>query len=190
MAGQSSCESSQPISTRRAYSLTSRAALVALLLAVWAAGCGGDDEDKGSTKTPSSTRSTTTQTATSKTTKTGTETNTGGGTPATTSPENQPGGAGDEEANRAPALFTGKGGRVTPLVVRVPSFIAIRVELRSADGRTYGLRFGRTTLRAGPQVASMSTSLSGLRHGQSIMGQPLAGTSNAVRIEASAEPGP
>jgi hypothetical protein len=170
--------------------LTSRAALVALLLAVWAAGCGGDDEDKGSTKAPSSTRSTTTQTATSKTTKTGTDTNTGGGTPATTSPEDQPGGAGDEEPNRAQALFTVRDRRVTPLVVRVPPFIAIRVELRSADGHSYALRFGNKMLRVGPQVASMSTTLGGLRHGQSIVGQPMGAVRNAVRIEANAEPGP
>jgi hypothetical protein len=173
---------------RRAYSLTSRAALVAALLAVWVAGCGGDDEDKSNTKASPSTRSTATQTGTTETTKA--KTNTGGGTPASTSPENQPGGAGDEEANRAPALFTGRGGHITPLVVRVPSFIAIRVELRSADGRTYALRFGGKTLRAGPQVASMSTSLGGLRHGQSIEGHPVGSTGNAVRIEANAEPGP
>src|SRR4051812_19740189 len=183
MAGSASCQSSQPISARRAYSLTSRTALVALLLAVWMAGCGGDDEQKGSTKTPSSTRTTTTQTATVKTTKTGT--NTGGGTPATTSPENQPGGAGDEEANRAPALFTGRDGHITPAVVRVPPFIAIRVELRSADHHPYMLTFGNKVLRVGPQVASMSTSLSGLRHGQSIVGRSHAQV-GSVRIEANA----
>ena len=60
------------------------------------------------------------------------------------SPEDQPGGAGDEEPARSLALLTGEGGRITPPTVRVPAFISIRVELRSGDGREYGLRFGDT----------------------------------------------
>ncbi len=50
------------------------------------------------------------------------------------SPEDEPGGAGDEEPARTLALFTGEGGRITPRTVRVPAFISIRVELRSEDG--------------------------------------------------------
>ena len=53
-----------------------------------------------------------------------------------------PRGAGGRRGRRgarrsSQALFTGRGGRLTPRVVRVPPFIAIRVELRSADGATY-----------------------------------------------------
>ena len=54
------------------------------------------------------------------------------------SPEDEPGGAGDEEPARTLALFTAENGRITPRVVRVPAFISIQVELRSKDGREYG----------------------------------------------------
>jgi hypothetical protein len=177
------------VSARRAYTGFGGAALVIAALAVGVAGCGSDDEDKGkSSKPPSERTSTKTSGRTGTTTKT--ETNAGGGTPAATSPEDQPGGAGDEEPSRAQALFTGRAGRITPSVVRVPPFIAVRVELRSSDGRTYSLRFGGKALRVGPQVASMATSLAGLRHGQSLTGRPLGTSGNQVRIEANAEPGP
>jgi hypothetical protein len=87
-------------------------------------------------------------------------------------------------------MFTGRGGRITPTLVQVPPFIAIRVELRSADGRPYGLRFGSTALRVGPQVSSAATTLNGLHHGEAVVGRPVGGGGNRVRIEASAEPGP
>jgi hypothetical protein len=189
MAGLASCESTQPASARRAYIVSRGAAPLIAALALALAGCGGDDEkEKGNSNQSSTPRTTETKGGSTATTKT--QTGAGGGTPAGTSPEDQPGGAGDEQPNRAPALFTGRGGRITPRVVRVPPFIAIFVELRSADGRAYALKFGGKTLRTGPQVASMSTSLAGLRHGQSIVGRPVGVGGNAVRIEASAEPGP
>ena len=100
-----------------------------------------------------------------------------------------PGGAGDEEAARVLALFTARGGRITPRVVRVPAFIQVKVELRSADGQTYGLRFGDTTITAGGQFDSVSTTIPGLRPGKAVMGTPI-GAGNPVRIEATAEPGP
>ena len=104
-------------------------------------------------------------------------------------PEEQQGGAGDEEPARSLALLTGRNGRITPRLVRVPPFISIRVELRSADGRQYGLRFGRADVRAGGGVASSSTTLDGLRPGSAYTGRPV-GAGSRVRIEASAEPGP
>ena len=52
--------------------------------------------------------------------------------------ESGQGGAGDEQAAETLALFTGKNGTIAPRMVRVPAFISIRVELRSADGA--GLR--------------------------------------------------
>jgi hypothetical protein len=109
--------------------------------------------------------------------------------PAETSPESMPGGAGDEEPARVLALFTAKGGRITPPVVRVPPFISVKVELRSADGATYSLRFGDTTITAGEQFDSVSTTIDGLRPGGAIVGR-LEGAGNPVRIEATAEPGP
>jgi hypothetical protein len=104
-------------------------------------------------------------------------------------PEDMPGGAGDEEPARTLALFTARAGRITPRVVRVPAFISIQVELRSADGETYALRFGDTTIEAGGDLQSVSTTIDGLRPGEAIKGTP-SGAGNRVRIEATAEPGP
>jgi hypothetical protein len=105
------------------------------------------------------------------------------------SPEDQPGGAGDEVPARSLAMFTARGGRITPRVVRVPPFIAVRAELRAADGRSYSLTFGNRTIRVGPEISSASTVLDGLRPGRAYSGRP-GGAGNPVRIEASAEPGP
>jgi hypothetical protein len=166
------------------------AVVIALALAV--SGCDGDDEE------PASTGSTTAITDTA-----GGETETASRTdterespeaetetaPAQTGPEDQPGGAGDEEPARTLALFSADGGRITPRVVRVPAFISIQVELRSKDGRKYGLRFGDVTITAGGGLSSVSTRIDGLRPGKAITGEP-TGAGNAVRIEATAEPGP
>src|SRR5213076_3155849 len=102
-----------------------------------------------------------------------------------TSPEQQPGGAGDEQPAQTQALFTGRNGRVTPRVVRVPAFLAIRVELVTADGAAYALRFGTRTLRAGPARGSVSASFAGLRPGRALTGVPVGG-GNPVRVEATA----
>jgi len=110
-------------------------------------------------------------------------------TETTPSPEEAPGGAGDEEPARSLALFTGEGGRIRPRVVRVPAFISIRVELRSADGREYGLRFAGETIRVREGLGSVSTEIDGLRRGETIVGEPV-GEGTSVRIEATAEPGP
>ena len=164
-------------------------------------GCGGDDDDAS---TPS-TSATPTETAATETTPTETEseraaTETEGeaeteaepepeSPEGSESPEDQPGGAGDEQAARTLALFTGRAGRITPRVIRVPAFISVRVELRSADGATYSLRFGKKTIAAGERLNSHATTIDGLRPGEAITGQP-TGAGNPVRIEATAEPGP
>jgi hypothetical protein len=110
-----------------------------------------------------------------------------------TSPEDEPGGAGDEEPARTLALFTGDGGRVTPRVIRLPAYISIRVELRSADGEEYGLLFSSETSRVrinvSGELSSVSSTIDGLRPGETIIGKPL-GAGNPVRVEATAEPGP
>jgi hypothetical protein len=73
--------------------------------------------------------------------------------------------------------------------VRVPAFISIRIELRSEDGREYGLTFGDETVRVSGGLGSVSTTLDGLRPGEAVAGTP-TGPGNRVRIEATAEPGP
>ena len=161
------------------------ALLAAALLA--AGGCGGDDEPEKEGTTGQDTATSTTDRPTTTMQPPAETSPTTGTAPA--SPEDEPGGAGDEEEARSPAFFTGRGGRIRPRLVRVPPFLAIRVELRSADGRVYGLRFGRKSVVVGRRIESAATELDGLRPGRSISGTPVGGGS-PVRIEASAEPGP
>jgi hypothetical protein len=175
----------------------------ALLLA--AAGCGGDNEEPATeaqppTAAPTATEETeaATEEAERETEAEGTEAETDA-EPAPAepdkpdeppaSPEDQPGGAGDEEPARALALLTGENGRITPRRVRVPAYIGIRVELRSEDGREYGLTFDGETIRVSGGLASVSTTIDGLRPGEAVTGTP-TGPGNRVRIEATAEPGP
>ena len=147
-------------------------------------GCGGDDEEPASTTStapPATVPVETVPTETSEPAPTETQ--------APVPPEEEEGGAGDEEPARTLALFTARDGRISPRAVRVPAFISIQVELRSADGKTYGLKFGNTTITAGGELNSVSTTIDGLRPGEAIFGTP-TGAGNRVRVEATAEPGP
>jgi hypothetical protein len=177
------------ISPRKFTVNLSAAVVIALAMAV--SGCDGDDEESSATL-PTDTVTTPTQTATveapTETEQESPEAETEAA-PGETGPEDQPGGAGDEEPARTLALLTAEDGRITPRVVRVPAFIAIQVELRSKDGREYGLRFGDVTITAGGGLSSVSTTIDGLRPGKAITGEP-TGPGNPVRIEATAEPGP
>ena len=179
--------------------MTLRSALVALALVLVAAGCGGDDEEQaGTTETGPPPTAEPAPTATEETEETETEeteteveeepepTET---SEPPASPEDQPGGAGDEEPARSLALFSGEDGRITPRTIRVPAFISIRVELSSEDGEEYGLTFEGETIRVSGGLASVSTTIDGLRPGESVVGTP-TGPGNRVRIEATAEPGP
>jgi hypothetical protein len=165
---------------------------IGLLMAI--SGCGGDDEESSSAPStaPATTSSETATvgvpTETEQELEPEKETEETETTPAE-SPEDEPGGAGDEEPARTLALFTAKDGRITPRVVRVPAFISIEVQLRSADGAKYRMRFGDTTIGVGEGLGSVSTTIDGLRPGKAIVGTP-EGPGNRVRIEATAEPGP
>ena len=157
-----------------------------------AAGCGGDDEPASGTSAATTRSEAETETEPAESAPAETEAE----PPATEtmsapaeSPEDMPGGAGDEEPARTLALFTARDGRIRPRVVRVPAFISIQVELRSADGEAYSLSFGDTTIRAGGELNSVSMTIDGLRPGKAITGRP-GGAGNPVRIEATAEPGP
>jgi hypothetical protein len=102
------------------------------------------------------------------------------------SPEESPGGAGDEVPASSQALLTGRRGEITPRVVLVPPYIAVRVELRSGDGAPYVLRGHGRELIAGADAPASAT-LDGLRPGARYI---LRSESGRVVIEASAEPGP
>jgi hypothetical protein len=174
---------------------------LALLLAL--AGCGGDDDESAGTTeaqppptaepAPTETESAETEAETEET-EAEPEPDPEPAEPTEpaeppASPEDQPGGAGDEEPARSLALLTGENGRITPRRVRVPAYISIRVELRSQDGQEYGLRFQGANLRVSGGLSSVSTTIDGLRPGEAVVGTP-TGPGNRVRIEATAEPGP
>lgn len=180
--------------------MTPRIALAALLaaLALPLAACG-DDEDEpagggAATTEPAETAGTTgpapeTETQTTDTTapdRTG-PTEGGGAEAPGTSPEEQPGGAGDAVPASSQALITGRGGELRPAVVRVPPFIAIRVVLRSADGVGYSLSANGRSVEAGGEISSASTLFPGLRPSERLV---LTGPQGEVRIEPTAEPGP
>ena len=155
---------------------------MSLAVALSVFGCGGDDEPPPAKEPPArgeTTGSGPTATAPSATAPPKDAPPPGGAEHRRENPESQPGGAGDEEAIRSPAMFTGRGGKITPRVVRVPPFLAIRAELRSADGRRYSIRFGKQVLNSGKSIE-----LDGLRAGERVKG------SGGVVIEATAEPGP
>jgi hypothetical protein len=186
----------------RTRARTPPAALAAALV-VALAGCGGDDEESAATPEaqppptaePAPTATEETEAATAETEAEEPEPAPEPAEPESpdteppVSPEDQPGGAGDEEPARSLALFTGEGGRITPRTVRVPAFISIRVELRSEDGREYGLRLGSDTIKVSGGLSSASTTIDGLRPTEAILATP-TGPGNPVRIEATAEPGP
>jgi hypothetical protein len=175
----------------RALACVSPATLVCALCAVALVSCGGDDEGDeteraGTTTSPARTDSPAVTAPQAETAPPETA------PPATAeretqSPEDQPGGAGDEEPARSQALFTGRGGQIRPRIVLVPPFIAVQVELRSGDGRRYSLSAGRRRLDVGSGVSSVSTTFDGLRPGRRVI---LRGTGGRVIVEASAEPGP
>jgi hypothetical protein len=167
--------------------------VIALLLAL--AGCDGDDEEPAGTTEAGPPP--TAEPAPTATEETETEQEPAEAEPEPeadeaeppASPEDQPGGAGDEEPARSLALFSGEGGRITPRTVRVPSYISIRVELSSEDGEEYGLTFEGETIRVSRGLGSVSTTIDGLRPGEAVVGTP-TGPGNRVRIEATAVPGP
>jgi hypothetical protein len=169
-------------STRKLLSVV----LISAALAV--AGCGGDD-DASTAPAVTATETTPTESVPAETEAEAETAPPETETTPTESPEDMPGGAGDEEPARTLALFTARDGRIRPRVVRVPAFISIQVELRSADGASYTLSFGDTTLTAGGELHSVSTTLDGLRPNEAIVGIP-KGSGNRVRVEATAEPGP
>ena len=144
--------------------------------------CGGDDEDA---EQPAETTSTTSVPEPVTTPPPETPETTKEPDPGDTVPPEEE--QGDEEAIRSEAVFTGKGGKLTPREIRVPAFIAIRVILRGADDRGYSLQIGGTLLAIGQDRAEDELELDGLLPNKSYKGESPEGN---VRVVASAEPGP
>jgi len=175
-------------------SLRSASAALVAALALIAPGCGGDGEkpqsDKAGTNSARTSKTVPADVVTGKQTvpeQTAVPSTTPGDNRRGASPEKQPGGAGDEVPNATQALITGRDGRLSPRTVSVPPFIAVKVELRSTDGRDYALSGRGKSLRAGEGESSASADFDGLRAGKTIR---LSGPQGSVVISANAEPGP
>ena len=167
-----------------------RAALAATaVLGLVATGCGGDDEEdseRSPTTPPVTTVAPPITTPPPETTLTQAEPDPQE-EPRTVPPDEQ---QGDEEAIRSEAVFTGKGGRLTPPEIRVPPFIAIRVILRSSDvsrEQGYALTLAGKRLFIGHTRSTDEVELDGLLPNKSYVGKSPQGN---VRVVASAEPGP
>jgi hypothetical protein len=107
------------------------------------------------------------------------------------SPENQPGGAGDETPIATQAQFTAKGGKVSPSRVRVPPFIAVNIVLRAVDEKPYTLLVNNKEVAVGEGRTEASLKLDGLRPGGKYIVRPQFGVKpQKIVIIANAEPGP
>lgn len=158
------------------------AALVAL------AGCGGGGGGGGATTTSTTAAAVTTSRTVSA--SIGSITNTATTVHSVTtlstksSKEQQ---SGDETPISTQALFTGRGGKITPAKIEVPPFIAVTVVLKSADGKSYGLALPDHGLITN---GTAQLKLSGLRAGDRYVLKTKGATPARVIIEANAEPGP
>ena len=152
-------------------------AAVALLVA----GCGGDDEEDTPEQQPVAPAPAAPQTTGTTEEPDATEEQETTTEPA--SPEEQPGGAGDEEPVRSEAVFTGKGGKITPARIAVPAYIAVIVRLNVADERDYTIEFEGKQIGPGEEI-----SFDGLRPNERVVGRGSDGS--RLVVSASAEPGP
>jgi hypothetical protein len=105
-------------------------------------------------------------------------------TTTSTSAEEQ---SGDETPIATQALFTGRGGRISPRSIQVPPFIAVTVVLRSADGKTYSIEVNGHGLATNGRA---QVKLPGLRAEDRYVVINQTGRPGRLTIVASAEPGP
>jgi hypothetical protein len=182
--------------------LTTRRVAVALAAvagagaALGVAACGGGDAvpstittDLGGPVTQVSSPSTTTSASTPSTPSTSTPaaTTTAGagttstGTGATTTAATQP--------TRVPAVFTLKGGKLTPSTVSVPAFLEAEVTVSSTDGRAHMVKVqaGKGYTFTVPPKGSGTTKVPGQKAGKY---QVLVDGKSAGTISWGGEPGP
>jgi hypothetical protein len=155
---------------------------IALLAAaaLLAAGCGGDDEEDTPEQQPVAPAPAPPQTTATEEQETTTEEETG---TQPESPEDQPGGAGDEEPVRSEAVFTGRGGTIRPARIAVPAYIAVVIRLSKADDGDYSVTFEGKTIGPGEDI-----SIDGLRPNERLTGRGSDGS--RLVVSATAEPGP
>ena len=159
--------------------------LVGMVVAAVVAGCGGDDQEQTAAP-PATPPPTATETPTATPTATATPTGTATATP-TTAPEDQPGGAGDEEPVRVPVEFTVRDRGITPPQVAVPAFLGLELIVNNqlADPIDVTLE-GAEPMTVGPGETGRMR-LQGRRKGQYVVDFGAAGQ---ALLLTGAEPGP
>lgn len=110
--------------------------------------------------------------------------------PGSTSPEDEPGGAGDEEAAAVDARFELGPAGFSPRKVSVPAFIGIALVVTPAEGQEYELDVrGPSAGAGGSGRGRFETSLEGLQPGARYNIRDRRSGARAT-IVADAEPGP
>jgi hypothetical protein len=102
-----------------------RRLLIPLLAAAALSGCGGDEQTTAAPAPTPTPPAAATEAPTATPTATPSPTATDAPTPA--NPEDQPGGAGDEQEARVPIELTLTSGGITPPQVSVPGFLALEL---------------------------------------------------------------
>lgn len=144
-------------------------------------GCG-DDEENGDPDVATAPVVTTDRVQTAQIP----DTETGEGT----SPEDQPGGAGDEEAARSEVIIEFSRDGLSPTEVRVPPFIQVVLVIRSTDGTEYNLTYKAPSSGGGANGTSEADfDIDGLRPGQEIEIEE-RNTDSRAKVVASDDVGP
>lgn len=155
--------------------------VTAIALVLGASACGDDEESRQGSGI----------TAPSAPVVTGEDTRVGTAElPATGSPEDEEGGAGDEEAARSEVELEFSADGLEPPIVRVAPFIAVRLIVRSVDGSEYDLTVGGPLSGGGANgTTEADLDLEGLRPGQKYEVRE-RNTGSVAAIVASDEVGP
>jgi hypothetical protein len=162
-----------------------RLGLPILLVAAALVGCGGDDQDQTAAPAPAPSAATETPTATATATATPSPTATDAPTPE--NPEDQPGGAGDEEPIRVPVEFTVRDRGISPTQVAVPAFLGLELIVHNGLADPLVVRLeGSEPMTVGPGETGRAR-LEGRRKGQYIVDFGAAGQALLI---TGAEPGP
>ena len=162
-----------------------RLAIATLLVAAALAGCGGDDGEQSSA-TPAAAPSAATESATASGTGTPSPTATEQPLPSV-SPEDQPGGAGDEEPTRVPVEFTITDGKISPPQVAVPAFLALELIVNNKSSQQVVVRLeGAQPMTVGAGETGRAR-LEGRKKGSYVVD---AGSAGQAVLVTGVEPGP
>jgi hypothetical protein len=163
----------------------SRRSLLPLLVAAALCGCGGDEATTSAPAPTPSPSAAPTEAPTATPTATPSPTATDAPTPE--SPEDQPGGAGDEQEARVPIELTVASGGITPPRVSVPGFLALELIVHNKLPVEVVVRLeGANPMTVGPGETGRAR-LEGRRPGRYTIDAGAAG--KAVLI-TGVEPGP